>query len=237
MVEHTGRKSRFLDHRIARDDRPHPAHVDRIGAHGAAAEDEAAIGGIVGDRIDEDARLLCFRIRADDPAVENFQRRHDIIRGVQDLDDVDPRAFEPGFHDERDLRFDPWLDEAIGGYACAVVEQHVVEEHAGIGRVDAERLLHGIGRQPDLPADDAVAVVAFAPDQSRLDRIGVVDRHFGMLEREEPDLFSIAFGLMQAFGGLGDLGCIQHGAPDFSVLKDTPRSDPARAPSLGDQIG
>ena len=97
MVEDAGAEPGLLDLGIARDDRAHPAHVDLVGPHGAAADDDAGIGGIVGDRVDDGAGLLRLRIDAQDAGIEDFERRRDVVRGVEHVEDADARPFSGAF--------------------------------------------------------------------------------------------------------------------------------------------
>ena len=42
----------------------------------------------------------------------------------------------------------------VGGNGAAVLEHHVVEQEAGVGLFDADRLLHRLGGEADLVADE-----------------------------------------------------------------------------------
>ena len=60
-------------------------------------------------------------------------------------------------HDEGDLGLDPRLDKSITGNLTAIGKKHVLEQHAAVGNVDVQRILHGLRGQADLPAADGPA--------------------------------------------------------------------------------
>jgi hypothetical protein len=86
----------------------------------------------------------------------------------------------------------------------AVLDEHAVQQHAVVGFVDAEHLLHRLRRQADLAAADAFAVRDPPVDVDRLDRVGVLDRQIGMLigERRYRDcrLIGSPIADLRAFG-------------------------------------
>ena len=118
-----------------------------------------------------------------DPCVENFQRGHHEVGGVEHVEHGAVRARQPLLHDERQFGFDARGDEAVGGHEAAIGKEHVVEQDAGIRLVDIERALHRLRGQADLVAFDDAALGDLDLDPCLLDRIGVRDGDAGMLQR------------------------------------------------------
>ena len=108
--------------------------------------------------------------------------------------------------DEGQLDFDARLDEALKGRVLAVGKQHVVQQRAVVGLAYIARALHGAAGQADLVADHLVAALDLGIDPMLLDRVGVLDRHLRIGERELTDLATFAFGDIEAAGELGDDG-------------------------------
>ena len=63
----------------------------------------------------------------------------------------------------------------------AVLDEHAVQQDAVVGFVDTEQFLHRLGRQSDLAATDALAVLDPPVDVHRLDRISVFDGQIRVL--------------------------------------------------------
>ena len=126
-------------------------------------------------------------------------------------------------HDERQFGFDARADEAVRRHEAAIGKEHVVEQDAGIRLVDIERALHRLRGQADLVAFDDAALGDLHLDPRLLNRIGVLDRDAGMVQRKLPDLRAGLFRLIQPLGGAADVVCGKgHAGP---VKKRVPEDD------------
>ena len=74
-----------------------------------------------------------------------------------------------------------------------------------VRHVDAERGLHRLRGEADLPADFFPTGLHLSPDQRRLNGIGVVHVHAGMTKREQADLLAGALGLEESIGRVFDI--------------------------------
>ncbi len=92
-----------------------------------------------------------------------------------------------------------WMKRPAG-IVRAVVESHVVEQHAAVGNIDVQRVLHRLRGQADLPADYRAAGFQLAADKRRLHRIGVGHFHVRMADGQQPDLPAGRVGLEQILG-------------------------------------
>ena len=126
---------------------------------------------------------LVSRIDPLDSCIENFQRRHHEIGGVEHVEHGAAGSGQPVLHDEGELGLDPRADKAIRWHEAAIGKEHVVEQNSGIRLVDAERALHGPGCEPDLVAFDDAAFGDLDLDPRLLDRIGIRDGDARMIER------------------------------------------------------
>ena len=108
-------------------------------------------------------------------------------------------------HQKGDLGLHPRLDEAARGHGGTIGEQHVIQQHAGIRRVDGQRLLHGAAGQADLPADRARPCGDLLRHHLRLHGIGLIQRDRRVGHRQQPDLPPRPFRLHQRRGGGRDL--------------------------------
>jgi hypothetical protein len=141
---------------------------------------------------------LGLLVDALDPRVEDFQRRHYEVGGVEH---VEHRAIGPGeplVHDEGEFRLHAGCDEAVGGNEPPIGEEHVIQQHARIRLVDVERALHGLRGQADLVASDDTAFAKLDVDPGLLNRVGVPDGDGGIILRQLPDLLARLLRLVQA---------------------------------------
>ena len=76
MAEHAGGQARLLDFGILVHDAADPAQVDVHRADRTSAHRDAGGGAVVGDGVDDLARVLQARI-------DDLHRRHDIFGGAQ----------------------------------------------------------------------------------------------------------------------------------------------------------
>ncbi len=79
---------------------------------------------------------------------------------------------------ERHLGLDAWLHQPRVRDRFAVADRHVGEQHAEVGSIDAEHLLHRRRGQPDLAAD-ATGTDPGSLDHALLHGVRVVDRAVG----------------------------------------------------------
>ena len=91
------------------------------------------------------------------------------------------------------------------GQVVAVGHDHVVEQDAVVGLADLHLGLHGPGGEPDLVADDLPAGRQLEVHPGPLHRVGVVDRHVGVLERRLADGLGPGTSRLVATGQLGHL--------------------------------
>ena len=106
---------------------------------------------------------------------------------------VRPGPAQRSAEDDPDLGLDARLDQLVEEARLAVLDPHVGEEVTEVGLVDAQHLLHRLGREPDLLPDDLFAGGLAAFDVRELDRVGVVGRELGSA-RERRDLRALALG-------------------------------------------
>jgi hypothetical protein len=99
---------------------------------------------------------------------------------------------------------------AIGRDDRAVAVEHVIEEHAVIGLVDADGRLHCLGGQADLVTFDGKSARQLELGPGALDCIGVLDREVRMLQREHADQPLGAFGLVETLCELRDPLWLKH---------------------------
>ena len=106
---------------------------------------------------------------------------------------------------ERQLDLDARSDEPARRDTPAVLDEHVVEQRAVVRFVDRHRPLHHLRRQADLAALDFSPVGNLQRDQRPLHRVGVLDGHVGILERQLPDRRARLLGLIQPPRDVGEL--------------------------------
>src|SRR6266568_9590379 len=86
MVEYAGSKPGFLELAVAKAQRADPAQVGILRTDRAAAEHDAGVCGVVGDGVEDFSRRLGLRIDPLDPCVENLQRRHHEVGGIEHVE-------------------------------------------------------------------------------------------------------------------------------------------------------
>src|SRR4029077_12028183 len=120
MVEHACREPSLLDDAVAITERTDPTHICIERTKWPAAGDDAGIGGIVRDGVDDLARGLGRRADALDARVEDLERRDDEIGGVEDIEDRAIFSPEPRLHHEGELGLDPRRDETLARHLATV---------------------------------------------------------------------------------------------------------------------
>jgi hypothetical protein len=80
---------------------------------------------------------------------------------------------------------------------AAVLDEHVIEQRPVVGLVDRYRTLHHLRCQPDLASLDFSTISDLQRDEGSLDRVGVLDRHVGIVQRQLADRRARLFGFVQ----------------------------------------
>ena len=158
MIEHAGGKAGFFQLAVTKHSAPiqrRSASSGRIGRPPSTMPALAALSAMVSKifRVD----LVCG-IDPLDPGVQDFQRRHHEIGGVEHVEHGAAGAGKPLLHHKGEFGLDPCGDEAVRRHQAAIGKEHVVEQHAGIRLVDIERALHRLRGQADLVALDDAAL-------------------------------------------------------------------------------
>src|SRR5579872_6327025 len=205
MIEHAGGEPGLFQLAIAIAERTDPAQVGIERPQRPSAEHDAGVRSIVRDGVEDLSRGFCLGVDALDSRVENFERRHHELGGIEHVEQGAIRPGQPLAHDEGKLGFDARGDEAVARHEPAIGKEHVVEQHAGIRLVDIERALHRLRGQADLVSLDQAALGAFDLDPGLLDRIGVGNRDGRTFLRQLPDLRARLLRLVKALGRASDL--------------------------------
>ena len=135
MAEHAGGDAGLLDLGIAIHDAADPAQIDVERADRPAADRDAGGGAVVGDGVENLARVLQAR-------VDDFDRRHDVFGGAQHLGQADAGAAQPLAQDEGELDLD--TRQADNSHAARGRRRRssCCREMAVIGLVDLRGALH-----------------------------------------------------------------------------------------------
>ena len=145
IIQHACAKPGFFHLAVARHNGPGPAWIKRTGAHGMAPGDDACVGSIVGNSIDDGSGFAGCRVCAQDAGIKDFQGWCFVICGIQHIGAGDARALQRRFQDEGQFHLDPWLDETVRRNVSPRCKRHIIHHHAGIGLADVQRRLHGFG--------------------------------------------------------------------------------------------
>jgi hypothetical protein len=167
------------------------------------AEDDAGIGGVVADGVEDLAHRLGVAVELLDAGVDDLDGGLHVVGGVQHVLHLNAIAFQPALEDEGELHLDPRRDEAVGG-DVARLEEHVVQQRAVVRLVDLAGQLHGARRQADLVAAHLAALGDLHPHPGARDGIAVLDGHAGKAFREVLDLHARLLAPVQFGGELPD---------------------------------
>jgi len=184
---------------------PTHAQIDIHRPDRTPAERDAGGGAVVGEGIDDLARVL-------DASVDDFDRRNHVFCGAQHVGEADTRAFEPLAHDEGELDLDPRLAVVGVRHFGAVADHLVVEDVAVVRLVDHRGALHRLGGQADLVADELAALLQLALHHVGGDRVGVFDRDVGKGDVQRWRLFMLLGRLDQNVRGFLAIGIGEHGS-------------------------
>ena len=226
VVEDGRSHPRLLDHAVAVEQGPDPAHVHVHRLERPATHDDACVGCVVGDGVEHLAGGLGLRIDLLDARIDQFQRRRHIVRGREHVIDgaVGP-AQRPGQH-EGQFDLDARHDEAVGRDFAAFTKKHVIQQGARVGLGDVAGPLHGARGQPDLVSLERAAFGHLQGHPFALDGIGVGDldgrEALGELLHLDPGFF----GLVQFAGKLVDDGGVEHGVGRLEVGKSCGQTVP-----------
>ena len=203
MTEHAGGNAGLLDLGILVHDAADPAQVDVERPDRPTTDDDPGRRAIVGDRVENLARVLQARI-------DDLDRGNDVFGRAQNLGEADARSLQRLAHDEGELDLDPRPAIVLVRNLGAIRDHHVVEEVPVIRLVDLRGALHRLGGQPDLVADQLGAAGDLALGHFGGDGIGVLDGEvrpgLGQLNR----LFALLFRAHQNVGGFLAIGFGQH---------------------------
>ena len=112
MAEHAGGDAGLLDLGILVHDAADPAQVDVHRTDRPAADHDAGRGAVVGDGVEDLARVLQAR-------VDDLDRRHHVFGRAQHVRQADARALQLLAEDEGQLDLDPRPAEASRAESCA----------------------------------------------------------------------------------------------------------------------
>src|SRR4051794_332238 len=132
MVEHAGGKPGFFQLAVTIAQRADPAQVGIPGANRAAAKHDAGVGRIVGDGVKDLSGGFGLRVDPFDAGIEDFQRRHHEIGGIEHVEHRAAWPGEPLLHDKGKFRLHARGYEALGRHQPAICKEHIVEQDAGI---------------------------------------------------------------------------------------------------------
>ena len=199
MAEHAGGKPGLLDLGIAVHDAADPAQVDVHRPDRPAAQRDAGGGAVVGDGVDDLARIL-------QTGVDDLDRRDHVFGGAQHVGQADARPLQPLAHDEGELDLDPRLAIVRVRHLGAVADHLVVEDVAVVRLVDHRGALHRLRGQADLVADQLAALLDLALHHVGGDGVGILDGDVREGLRERRRLFAVFRRLHQNVGGLLAVG-------------------------------
>ena len=137
---------------------------------------------------------------------------------------------------ERQLDLDPGCDESVERDRVTVLVEHVVVDHAAVGLVDADRVLHHLRREPDLASPHHPPRSLGESHAGPLDLIGVVDREVGAQLRQLLGGQLAALGVEDPPGELDCLLFVDHlvimslGAASVRIAVGASRGTIARLP-------
>ncbi len=209
MAEHAGGDAGLLDLGIAIHDAAHPAKIDVERADRTAAHHDAGGGAIVGDGVEDLARVLETRI-------DDLQRGHHVFGRAQHVGEPDAGPLERLAENEGEFDLDPRQAEIPVRDLGAVGDHHMVEQMAVIRLVDLGGALHRLGGETDLVADQPGAGGDLALRDQARNRIGIIDGDVRKGPGELDGLLALLLGVHQDIGGLVAVSIREHGRP--SVL-------------------
>src|SRR5690606_30533114 len=146
--------------------RTDPAQVDVHGPDYAAAQHNGGGCRVVGNVVDDAARILAS-------AVDQFEGGLHIFRGVEHIEQGYARSLQGFGQYEGQLDLYAGHDAPPGVDRVAVVVEHIIEQVPVVGLIDSNRGLHGLGCEPDLVAAQLGARSNLAFYDFFLDCVGI----------------------------------------------------------------
>ena len=210
MVHDPRSQAGLLDLAVEEQHGAGPAQVDIRGFYPGIAQDDTGVGRIVGNGIDHGAGIARTRVRAITAGGNQFQGGHHAVGGLQHLIQADILPGQVMFHDEGQLHLDAGVGEPAGGDAAAIGEQHIVQQYAVVRGINFHGHLHGAGGQADLVTDDPAALRQLARHPALLHRVGVLEIHARVGQRERGHLPALQLRAVQGCDGVGNLLRCQH---------------------------
>ena len=204
MAEHAGGKAGLFDLGILVHDAADPAQIDIHRSDRPPAHGDAGGGAVVGDGVDDLARI-------DQARIDDLHRRHHVFGGAQHVGQADARPHQPLAEDEGELHLDPRLAVIRMRHLGAVADHLVVEDIAVVRLVDHRGALHRLGGEADLVADDLAALRHLALHHLGGDGVGILDGDGGKGDVQLGRLFAILGCGHQDIGGLFAIGVGEHG--------------------------
>ncbi|MNR02061.1 hypothetical protein D3C85_1178990 [compost metagenome] len=119
MPQHRGRHTRFLNHAIFKKQSANPAQINIHRPHRPAAQHDAGAGRVIGNVVHDAARILAA-------PVDQFQRGHHVIRGIQHVEQADVRALQRLAQHKRQFDFHARHDQLVGGNGLPILIEHRV---------------------------------------------------------------------------------------------------------------
>ena len=203
MAEHAGGEPRLLDLGILVHDAADPAQIDVHRSDRPPAHGDAGGGAVVGNGVDDLARIL-------DTRVDDLHRRHDIFGGAQHVGQADARTLQALAHDEGEFDLDARL-AVVGVLHLGAVGNHlVVEDVAVIRLVDHGGALHRLGGETHFVADQFGAGRDLALRDYGGDGVAIVDGDRGKSDVQLDRLFALLLRRHQDIGGLLAVGVGEH---------------------------
>src|SRR5690606_17772996 len=123
MAENAGRHAGLLDIGVAIHDAADPPEIDVHGPDRATADHQAGRSAAVGHGGASLARVLHAR-------VDDLDCGHHVLRGAQHVEQADAGALERLAEHEHELELHARHDVAFEGHFGAVLDDHVVVQHA-----------------------------------------------------------------------------------------------------------
>jgi hypothetical protein len=123
MAHDASGKSGFLDHAVFRQRRADPSQIDIHRPHRPAAQNNGAVGRIIGDGVDDGAGH--FR-----PVVDDFQRGRHVLGGAQYIVNAAASALQIFTHDKGEFGFQPRFYERSGRDPGPIIVEGIVENDA-----------------------------------------------------------------------------------------------------------
>ena len=174
-VTERGRAGTGVDHlTVPGNHDPEQAQIEILDLAHPAADHQQAGRRVVGHGVHQ------LDLPVGDPAVDDLHRRQRTGDRAQRTCGGHPGPGQVGLHQERQFGLHPRLHQTAQRDEIAVLDEHLVGEHAEVGFVDAEQLLHRRRGQADLAPDDPLAVRDPTVDVDRLDGIGILHHQGGV---------------------------------------------------------